>query len=207
MPSYKLPRANMSPSESTESSSTTDDFSEFSPEQCQPGPSSMNRPLRRFYEPLVLLKVLDPTRGAQKCPSILDPSSDGMSELWHKFLDHLSWVCDYKGGGVTVSAIAAQSTPAGPIFWLAANRNPARKAVPHLEWVLAQLESAHSASSQELEELERVITRRCIEFSRSRVKDYGRQLCINIRRSYEHMADQPHPSGMQPIFSRNSLLV
>jgi len=197
-------RTNMPPSESAESSSTTDEFSEYSPEQCQPGPKSMNRLLRRFYEPLVLLRVLDPTRGAQKCPPISDPSSDDMSELWHKFLDHLSWVCDYKKGGVTVSAIAAQSTPAGPIFWLAANKNPARKVILHLEWVLVRLESAHDASSQKLEELGREITHQCIEFSRNRVKEYGKRLCNLIRKSYSHMGD---PSGMQLIFARNSLLI
>jgi len=35
-----------------------------------------------------------------------------------------------------VSAVAAQMTPSGPVFWLASNTNPALKARPHLEWVL-----------------------------------------------------------------------
>jgi hypothetical protein len=153
------------------------------------------RLLHRFYEPLVLLRVLDPTRGAQNTNMVPDSGSDTLQELRRKFLDQLSWTCDYKPGGDTVSAIAAEETPQGTIFWLAANTNPTQKALPHLEWILKQLENSSSASEQEREELEGKITARCIEFSKDKVKNYCRKLCILIR----ILADQPDQQGLSHV--------
>src|SRR5947207_9224995 len=81
------------------------------------------RLLHRFYEPLVLLRVLDPTRGVQNTNRGPDSTFDTLQDLRRKFLDQLSWTCDYKHGGDTVSAIAAEETPQGTRFWLAANSN------------------------------------------------------------------------------------
>jgi hypothetical protein len=160
------------------------------------------RLLHRFYEPLVLLRILDPTRGAQNTNMVPDSGSDTLQELRRKFLDQLSWTCDYKHGGHTVSAIAAEATPQGTIFWLAATTNPTQKALPHLEWILKQLEDSSSASEQEREELEGKITARCIEFSKDKVKNYCRQLCSLIR-SLANPSDQ---QGLSHVFfkARNS---
>jgi len=143
------------------------------------------RLLHRFYEPLILLRILDPTRGDQSTRSASEPKEQSQEELWHKFLNQLSWVCDSEPGGVTVSAIAAESTPEGPIFWLAANKDPAFKALPHLRWVLEQLDSIHKLSPPEIEKLEDDITMRCIEFSKNKVKNYGNRLRCSIRKVEE----------------------
>ncbi len=64
--------------------------------------------LRRFYEPLVLLRVLDPTRGAHRPDLITDRGLDEKSKLWRNYVDQLSFVCDSDKGGDTVTAVAAQ---------------------------------------------------------------------------------------------------
>src|SRR3954449_46422 len=43
------------------------------------------RLLHRFYEPLVLLGVLDPTRGTQNANLSADSRSDTLQDLRHKF--------------------------------------------------------------------------------------------------------------------------
>ena len=143
------------------------------------------RLLHRFYEPLVLLKILDPTRGNQSSPSTSEPRLGSLEEVWRRFLDQLSWTCDSEPGGTTVSSIAAQATPDGPVYWLAANTDPALKALPHLVWVLTRLESAFDLRQPEIEELKKEIAARCIEFSRNKVRNYGRRMCSIIRKVAE----------------------
>jgi hypothetical protein len=157
------------------------------------------RLLHRFYEPLVLLQVLDPTRGEQNAHLFQDSESDTSQDLRRKFLDRLSWMCDYKQGGETVSAIAAQANPEGTIFWLAANNDCTAKALPHLRWILERLEQSFNASDEALEDLENEITAKCIEFSRDKVKNYSRQL----RNCVEILAAQPDQQGMFLLKIRN----
>ena len=150
------------------------------------------RLLHRFYEPLVLLVVLDPTRGAQNVHSFPDSKSDTSQDLRRKFLDQLSWTCDYKRGGESVSAIAAEASPQGTVFWLAANTDPKERVLSHLKWVLEQLDRSFNASDEATRELENKITAKCIEFSKEKVKHYSRQL----RNCIEDLADQPDQQGV-----------
>jgi hypothetical protein len=94
-----------------------------------------------------------------------------------------------------VSAVAAQMTPSGPVFWLASNTNPALKARPHLEWVLGQLEGASTMSAQELATLEVMITARCLEISKNRIKSYRRNLLIHIQDASKVLVGRPNQSG------------
>jgi hypothetical protein len=154
---------------------------------------SKSRLLHRFYEPLVLLDVLDPTRGKRNSRLSSDLGSDSSYNLWCRFLDQLSWMCDYKRGGDTVSAIAAEETTNGPTFWLAANKNSEKKAKPHLEWILGQLESLPGRVIKEVEE---EILIRCIKFSENKVKNYSRKLCNLIQIYTKLLIKQAHESGM-----------
>jgi hypothetical protein len=77
--------------------------------------------LRRFYEPLVLLKFLDPTRGAHHPDPITERGLDEHSKLWRSYVDQISFVCDFEKGGNTVTAVAVQKSNEAPIFWLASN--------------------------------------------------------------------------------------
>jgi hypothetical protein len=181
----------------------TDDLNRASIESHKSGRPRFDpdvRLLHRFYEPLVLLKILDPTRGAQIYSPALDAVSGDANHLWRKFLDQLSWICDFKHGGDTVSAVAAEASPSGPIFWLAANTNPAAKTLPHLVWILEQLENSYNASPQEMEELDERIIAQCIKFSKDKVKNYSRSLCMCVRKATEILAEKSNHSGLYRCF-------
>jgi hypothetical protein len=108
-----------------------------------------------------------------------------------------------------VSAIAAEANPGGTIFWLAANTDSKAKVLPHLNWILRQLEQSFNASEQAIEELENKITAKCIEFSKDKVKNYSRQLCSSIRNCAESLASQSDQQGVfcskSEIFSRAAI--
>lgn len=125
--------------------------------------------LRRFYEPLILLSVLDPTRGAHHPDLITDCGLQGREKLWRNFLDQLSFLCDAKRDGDTVTAIAAQRTDEHTVFWLASNSNARSKTKTHVEWILSRLNSLYDADSEKTKLVEDEITARCIKFSSSRI--------------------------------------
>ncbi|EXJ66190.1 uncharacterized protein A1O5_10806 [Cladophialophora psammophila CBS 110553] len=142
--------------------------------------------LRRFYEPLTLLRVLDPTRGAQRPDLILDRGLEEQSKLWRNFLDQLAFLCDSEKGGDTVAAVAAQKTAENTIFWVASNSKSRSEAHEHLCWVLARLNEICAANLSTVH-LEREITWRCINFSLSRIKTYTNWLMQAIREAKRNM--------------------
>lgn len=148
----------------------------------QQHPLNVNGKLvRRFYEPLILLGVLDPTRGAQRPDLITDRGLDVPSKLWRNFLDQLSWLCDAEAGGDTVTAIAAQRTVERACFWIAANSQSRYNAREHLIWLFDQLCQLCTSSEGMTSQLEAVIVARCIEFSSQRVKAYTQWLLKAIQ--------------------------
>jgi hypothetical protein len=138
--------------------------------------------LRRFYEPLVLLKVLDPTRGAHRPDLITERGLDGKSKLWRDYLDQLSFICDFDKGGDTVTAVAAQQTNQAPIYWLASNSNSREKARDHLIWIFACLDRLYASSPISTAQLQDEITARCIDLSSDRIKTYLTCLLQAIRK-------------------------
>lgn len=80
--------------------------------------------LSRFYEVLILLRVLDQVQGERIAADT--PQNDffhdvNTVEMRRRVLYHLCLICDFRKGGFTVTAIAAENVPGGPKYWLAAN--------------------------------------------------------------------------------------
>lgn len=147
------------------------------------GENANGKLLRRFYEPLILLSVLDPTRGAQRPDLITDRGLQGRQKLWRSFLDQLSFLCDAKKGGDTVTAIAAQRTVEHTVFWLASNSNARRKAKNHVEWILSRLNNLYDVDLEETVRIENNITTRCIEFSSARINTYVTFLLKDLKKA------------------------
>jgi hypothetical protein len=156
----------------------------------KPRLDSTKRLLHRFYEPLVLLSILEPTRGDREPHFASGFDTVESYHLWHKFLDQISWLCDYESGGKTVSAIAVQATPQGPTYWLSTNSDPTTKALPHLEWVLRRLANLRELSSDQLGIVEDEIVASSITHSSDKVKTYSRWLFKSIKCVMEHLPDQ-----------------
>lgn len=143
--------------------------------------------LRRFYEPLVLLGVLDPTRGAHRPDLIIDRGLDEPSKLWRNFLDQLSWLCDSDAGGDTVTSVAAQKTIQHPCFWVASNSRSRGSARDHLEWLFSRLKPLYTATPVSTARIEHEIIVRCITFSSRRVKTYTAWLLTAIGKARHAM--------------------
>jgi hypothetical protein len=165
--------------------------------QTSKGPrlSPEDRLKSRFYEPLVLLHVLD-RNGQQRisrCPSE-DPVAPQLQlrELRRTFLDQLAYVCDYIKGGDTVTAVALEAHPSGVTFWVASNIEPSAGTISFLRGILNTLQSlAFSRSEHSRTIVEDEIAGRCIDFNLKRVKAYQTlmqkplQQCLESLRSSE----------------------
>lgn len=129
---------------------------------------------RRFYEPLVLLNLLD-RNGEQRilnCPSEDDITPLSQTrELRRDFLRQLAYVCDYVKGGDTVTAIALQKEPSNVTFWVASNKNISKNTISFLRGILTTLQCILS-SEKDCSVIENEISQRCIAFNLKRLKEY-----------------------------------
>lgn len=123
--------------------------------------------LRRFYEPLVLLHVLDPSRGSRIPQSI--SNGDCKNKLRRSFIDSVAYICDYKKGGDTCTAAAMQEEPDRVTIWLAANTNIKEKTKCFLEGVLDCLVAITDSNRTEIEDSLAV---RIIDFNEERLQAY-----------------------------------
>lgn len=151
--------------------------------------------LRRFYEPLILLSVLDPTRGAQRPDLITERGLDEPSKLWRNFLDQISWLCHSGAGGDTVTAVAAQKTVDHPCFWVAANSRSRHKAREHIAWLFEQLNRLCTDTSVSKSQVEEAILARCIAFSAQRVRAYVSRLLQAFRKAKRDTQGGSNPDG------------
>jgi hypothetical protein len=131
----------------------------------------------RFYEPLVLLQVLDPFQGDHE-PRQREgspPLDHTLPKLRRRFLNELAYVCDYKKGGDTVTAIFASSCPL--VYHLATNKLllPENKVVSFLESLLEHLRDGPSISPM------CAILEKCVAFSEERITTYLRFLRIALK--------------------------
>ncbi|KAI1813515.1 hypothetical protein GGS20DRAFT_586459 [Poronia punctata] len=117
---------------------------------------------RRFYEPLILLFTLGPTRGPH--------SSAGDKPHLHRFLDNVAYICDFQKGGETTSAVAIENTPERFIFWLASNSpKQSRISRPFLITVLQDVRKIVE-SPHEQTRLKQELLIKTVEYARARVK-------------------------------------
>ena len=155
-------------------------------QRCQP--NKRNKVLHRFYEPLVLLHVLDRVQGdhvPRQREDSSPPDHASRTELRRRFLESLAYVCDYEKGGDTMTAIFVTSTPL--TYHIASNKplpetNPV---VPFLDSLLKRLRTVtHSAVGEE-----RQILENCVAFSEKRISTYWRFLQNSLKICREATSD------------------
>ncbi|CZS92470.1 uncharacterized protein RAG0_03047 [Rhynchosporium agropyri] len=154
----------------------------------------------RFYEPLVLLHLLDRNGELRisRCPSG-DRVADHLQlpELRRTFLDQLAHVCDHVKGGETVTAIGLQAQPCGVTFWVTSNTSFTAKGASFLQGVLSTLQSlAISPSDTSTASTENDLAQRCIDFNLQRIKGYYTLLqrplkqCLAFLKSSEELEER-----------------
>jgi hypothetical protein len=149
--------------------------------------------MHRFYEPLQLLAMLNADRGSGEVDLPADPQSREFRMIWRRFLDDLSWLCDNKHGGETVSAVAAQSLPEGTKYWLASRYE---QSFDHLRWALSILKAVGGGGADEtVLEYGLAVAEESILFSKDKIKNYLKFLKIAYRAARDELERKnPTPS-------------
>ena len=140
--------------------------------------------MNRFYEPLQLLAILNADRGSGEVDLPADPQSREFRMILRRFLDDLSWLCDNKHGGETVSAVAAQCLSEGTKFWLASRYEAS---FDHLRWVLTMLEAVSAGADETVLDNGLAIAEESILFSKDKIKNYLRFLKIAYRKAKDEL--------------------
>ncbi|KAJ5751468.1 uncharacterized protein N7511_008433 [Penicillium nucicola] len=136
--------------------------------------------LRRFYEPLFLLETLGQARGEHvTAVPVMDP------RIAHrrKFLQNLSYICDFEKGGNSCTAIGVEEKDTYYKFWVASN-SVNRKVVEFLESALSTLKIAGSHGPTESERDKIDFVEFCIRFASSRVKKETQSLFRAVKACY-----------------------
>ncbi|KAF3927066.1 hypothetical protein AA313_de0202406 [Arthrobotrys entomopaga] len=133
---------------------------------------------KRFYEPLILLRVYGKSQGIHvkgeksSCENYSDSNNKTIKK---RFLDALAYSCDYEPGGDTVTAVAIQDAPE-LVYWVASNTDKRAKLEPHLNSILNLLSKAYNISADGVTALENKIFSLMVEFSSSRLRHYRAML-------------------------------
>ncbi|KAI0101806.1 hypothetical protein GGR51DRAFT_528564 [Nemania sp. FL0031] len=128
---------------------------------------------RRFYEPLVILKILGHTRGEHSPSTPQSPV--------HRFLDNLAYLCDHDKGGSTTSAIGLENAPERFNFWIASNDpKQSAKSALFLTFILQDVRKIADLPAADRASLQGKLIRRCIEFAKLRVKKEAKLLAREI---------------------------
>jgi len=166
-----------------------------------PTPDKSTKLMKRFYEPLVLQHILDPTRGDHiQCEPLdtQDESELGDCKLRRSFVDSLAYICDFDKGGATVTAIALEKRPAGVVFWVAANESVNGRVVLSLEEILKGLVGLGLdgvVDKESTAKVEESTFRRAVELGMPRVKAYWKLMqgplerCLNILESEQNKGE------------------
>lgn len=132
--------------------------------------ASHNDDIRLFYDILVLMSTLSPSFGPQ-----LVIKTD-----WHRSLDSLSWLCDFRCGGCTVTSIAVQQIARLSKFWISTNGPYIGRSSKHLDLVLTGLARLRGALAIDMEKVREHILTESIRLSRVRVNNYCQRLANYI---------------------------
>lgn len=125
---------------------------------------------RQFYESQLLLFALEKVRGEHKKRQNYHGELDqGETELRRSFIDKIAYLCDFKKGGSTVTALAIQKTYQGVIFWLSANETLKPKVVGFLTRILHLLKKVEVKA---IKAMEAQLLALIVPFNKDRLKYY-----------------------------------
>ncbi|OTB05097.1 hypothetical protein M426DRAFT_261136 [Hypoxylon sp. CI-4A] len=141
--------------------------------------------LCRFYEPLILLRVLGQTRG--KHTSSPQHTSDIQSKR-RRLLKNLAYICDYEKGGETTSAIGLEESEERFVFWVASNADRSRSKIEgFLKTSLKDIKHMLILSEEKRGPYEQKFIRSCITFAKSRITKEMTLFSTAVNRSKRYL--------------------
>ncbi|KAL3475091.1 hypothetical protein BJX99DRAFT_271392 [Aspergillus californicus] len=145
-----------------------------------------HRLLSRFYEPLVLLRLLGKS-GGYSTPR--PPDLDAAQATRRTFLKNLSFICDYDRGGQTCTAMGLESTKACYRFWAASYKGKGK--IPQfLKVTLDFLRDIDCSQETELANKTADFSKHCIEFATKRIDKEKKCLFAAIHNCLETLSHQ-----------------
>lgn len=154
------------------------------------------RLLSRFYEQLFLLNALGQTRGNHTTSS---PELDAARTIRRRFLQNLCFICDFRKGGSTCTAIGLEELDTGYNFYVASN-NETEKISAFLQNVLGILRAvAHQNGTNDACTKSKFF-KLCIGFAAQRIKEERNCLRRNVQDCFSKMNIQQAGSGVFTLF-------
>ncbi|KAI7969355.1 hypothetical protein EIK77_002425 [Talaromyces pinophilus] len=144
------------------------------PRHIIPTRSKESKIMRRFYEPLCMLRALGQTRGAH---TRQPPSTDATIETRRRFLENLCYICDFTRGGESCTAIGLEERPDKYQFWVSSN-DQIPKIVEFLNEALKFLYRVSDSAKVDLATVNHFI-QFCADFAKSRIE--GEQKLIQAQ--------------------------
>lgn len=128
-----------------------------------------------LYDSLFLQSLLQhASRSHSESAHGADARDDERSD-WHRFLDGLCFLCDFKRAGKSVVSIGVEQGTGGAIFWITTTEFYQKSTECHLREILHLLtKRSDEFSSGDLTVAE--ITRHSVERSKDRILDYTKRL-------------------------------
>ncbi|KXH52867.1 hypothetical protein CSAL01_12221 [Colletotrichum salicis] len=130
------------------------------------------RLLFRLYEALILLSIIRPIGG----PHVVSQLGNyTMQDVRQRFLKNMAFLCDYKKGGSTATAIAVEDRSDCYVFWVASNEGAGDKVVDFLKDVLKRLRMFCERFDDRVT-AEEALVARCTVFAAARLRQEARIL-------------------------------
>ncbi|KAK2005680.1 hypothetical protein LZ32DRAFT_671651 [Colletotrichum eremochloae] len=130
------------------------------------------RLLFRLYEALVLLSILRPVNGSHLVTQL---SNYTIQDARRRFLRNLCFLCDYRKGGCSTTAIAVEERQDRYVFWVSSNEGPSHRVTRHLGDVLAHVQR-FTSHIEDRATSEEALMAMCTAFASLRIKHLNRIL-------------------------------
>lgn len=129
--------------------------------------------IKRLFESMFVLKALGKTQDQH---SLRRHNPDDPVAVRRRFLTNLACVCDVHTAGKSVTALAVEELDEEYKFWVACNSSDQPDIVKFLNIVLALLKRYTSRNNEDKVTVQKALTRRCITFSETRIREEARIL-------------------------------
>lgn len=137
------------------------------------------RLIYRLYEASYLLDILGRVRGPHHVTN-LDFST--IFAVRRRFLKNIAFLCDYKKGGPTSTAVAIEDGEKCNTFWIASNEGPQEAVLEFVMSVISKAEAFHKEPDDKKVSAEVDLTRVCVDFASSRIRKQSHGLSSSAGR-------------------------
>ncbi len=158
--------------------------------------------LRRFYESMLLLKLLDSVRD-QRVDRSIDSEHDALSstEIRRVFVNKLAYLCDFKKEKNTSTAIALQNSSQSVVIHCAANDHVKPRVKDFIRETLKLLITVDDTNHVKVEAL---IFKKAISLSRNRLRTYWKRANEMIRKCSKHLQCKTPSSSFTEMIAEES---